>query len=55
MQEIDKFDVKVKIRPYVLEKDMLFTINNNLAFIESMQIEDSALDAIVKNLSDNGF
>ena len=53
MQEIGKFDVNVI--PTGLEKYMAFTINNNLVFIDSMQFVNSSLDALVKNLSDNGF
>ena len=36
MQEIGKFDVKANVIPIGLEKYMAFTINNNLAFINSM-------------------
>ena len=38
-----------------LEKYMAFIINNNLAFIDSIQFMNSSLDALVKNLSDNDF
>ena len=34
---------------------MVFTINNNLAFIDSMQFMNSGLDVSIKNLSDNYF
>ena len=34
---------------------MIFTINNKLAFIESMQFMNSSLDALIKKLSDNDF
>ena len=34
---------------------MAFTINNNLAFIDSMQFIKPCLDALLKNLSDNDF
>ena len=34
---------------------MVFTINSNFIFIESMQFMSSILDALVKNLSDNDF
>ena len=36
MQEISKFDVKVNVIPNGLEKYMAFTIDNNLAFTDSM-------------------
>ena len=55
IQEVGKFDVKVNIMPNGLEKYMAFTINNNLVFIDSMQLMNSSLDALVKNLSDNDF
>ena len=50
-----KFDVKVSAIPNGLEKYMVFTINKNLAFIDSMQFMNSSLDSLVKNLSDKGF
>ena len=34
---------------------MAFTINKNLVFTDSMQIMNSSLDSLVKNLSDNDF
>ena len=34
---------------------MVFTINKNLVFIESMQFMNSSLDRLVKNLTDNDF
>ena len=55
MQEIGKFDVKVNVIPNGLEKYMVFTINNNLVFIDSMQLMQSKLDALVINLSDDDF
>ena len=55
MQEIGKFDVKVNFTQNRLEKNMAFTINNNLAFIDSMQFMNSGLNALVKNLPDNEF
>ena len=44
MQEISKFDVKVSVIPNGLEKYMVFTINKNLVFFESMQFMNSSLD-----------
>ena len=61
MQEIGKFDVKIRAISNVLEKYMAFTINSNLLFYESMQFIDSMqfinsiLDALVKSFSDNDF
>ena len=54
-KKISKFDIKVNLIPNGLEKYMAFTINANLAFIESMQFMNSSLDSLVKNLSDNDF
>ena len=34
---------------------MVFTINRNLVFIDSMQFINSSLDSLFKNLSDNDF
>ena len=34
---------------------MVFTINTNLVFIDSMQFMNSNVDSLVKNLSDNDF
>ena len=55
IREIGKFDVKVSVIPNGLEKYMAFTIDRNLAFIDSMQFMNSSLDLLVKNLSDNDF
>ena len=54
-KEIGKFDVKVSVIPNGLEKYMAFTINKNLAFIDSIQFMNSSLDSLVRNLSDNDF
>ena len=55
MQEINKFDVQLNVPPNGLEKQMFFTINDNLAIIRSMQFINSILNKPVKNLSDNEF
>ena len=55
IQEIGKFNVKVSVIPNGLERYMAFTINKDLAFIDSMQFMNSSLDALVNNLPDNGF
>ena len=55
IKEVSKFDVKVNVIPNVLEKYMAFTFNTNVIFIDSMQFLNSALDSLVKNLSDNDF
>ena len=51
--ELDKFDVKIKVIPNGLEKYMAFFLNKNLVFIDSMQFMNSSLEKLVKNLSDN--
>ena len=53
MQEIGKFELKVNVIPNGLRKYIAFTINNNLLFVDSMQLMNSSLDSLVKNLSDN--
>ena len=55
IKEIGIFDVKVNIIPNGLEKNMTFTIDNNAAFIDSIQFMNSSQDSLVKNLSDNDF
>ena len=51
MQEIGQFDVL----PNGLEEDMVFTINSNFAFIDSMKFMNSSLDSLAKNLSYSDF
>ena len=55
MPKISKFDVKISAKPNGFEKCMAFTINNNLVFTDSMQVMNSSLNKLAKNLSDNGF
>ena len=50
MQEISKFDADISVKSNGLEKCMAFTINKNLIFIESMQLMNSILDELVKNV-----
>ena len=53
--ELDKFDVKIKVIPNGLEKYMAFFLNKNLVFIDSIQFINSSFDKLVKNLSDEDF
>ena len=53
--ELDKFDVKIKVIPNGLEKYMAFFLNKNLVFIDSMQFMNSSLDKLAKHLSDKDF
>ena len=55
IQEIGKFNVKINLIPDESEKYIAFAINKNLVFIKSMQFMNSIVDALVKNLSYNGF
>ena len=53
--ELDKFDVKIKVIPNGLEKYMIFFLNKNFVLIDSMQFMSSSLNKLVKNLSDKDF
>ena len=55
MQKINKLDVKLNFIPNGFQKFMVFTINNNLVFIDSMQCTNSSLNKLIKNLWDNDF
>ena len=47
--------MKIDVIPSGLEKYMMFIINKNLAFMDSMQVINSSPEKLVKNLSDNDF
>ena len=53
--ELDKFDLKIKVIPNGLGKYMTFFLNKNLVFIDSMQFMNSSLDKLVKNLLGEDF
>ena len=59
MQELDRFNLKIKVIPNGLQKYMSFTISNKLSFIGSFQFYlfpiSSSLDSLVKNLSKDDF
>ena len=55
MQELGKFNIKIRVIPNGLEKYMSFTINNKLSFIDSFQFLKSSLDSLVKNLNKDDF
>ena len=55
VNELDKFDVKIKAIPNGLEKYMALFLNKNLVFVDSMQFMNSSLDKPVKNLSNEDF
>ena len=54
-KELSKFNAKINVIPNGLIKYMAFTINRNLAFIDSMQFMKSSLDSLVRNLMDEDF
>ena len=51
MQELGKFNLKIKVIPNRLENYMSFSINNKLSFIDSFKFLSSSLDSTVKNLT----
>ena len=53
--ELKKFDMEIDVMPDGLEKYMVFILNKNLVFTDSMKFMNSNLEKLVKNLSDNGF
>ena len=55
MNEMGKFDVKLKVIPTRLQKYMAFIVNKTLVFIDSMQFMNSSLEKLTKNLIDNAF
>ena len=50
--QLDKFDVKIRVIPNGLEQYIAFFLNKNLVFIDSMQFMNFSLDKLVNNLSD---
>ena len=55
MQELGKFNLKVSVIQYGLEKYTSSTINNKLSFIDSLQFLGSSLDSLVKHLIKDDF
>ena len=53
--ELNKFNVKINVIPNGLEKYMAFFLGKGLVFTDSMQLMNSNLDKLVKNLADEGF
>ena len=53
--ELNKCNVKINVIPNGLEKYMVFFLNKNLVFIDSMQFMSSGIDKLVKILSDEDF
>ena len=55
MQELGKFNLKIKVIPHELEKYMNFSINNKLSFIDNFEFLSSSLDSLIKNLGKQYF
>ena len=51
----NKFNVKIDVIPNRIEKYMVFFLNKNFVFIDSMQFMNSNLDKIVRNFIDDDF
>ena len=49
------FGVKIDVVPNRLEKYMTFILNKKLVFIDSMQLMNSSLETLVKNLSNDAL
>ena len=47
--------MKIDVIPNRLEKYMVFMLNRNLVFTDSMEFMNSSFKKLVKNLSDNDF
>ena len=55
-KELSRFNnLKILVIPNGLEKYIAFTVNKNLAFIDSMQFINANPDKLVKNLNDKGI
>ena len=54
-KELSGFDCEISVIPNGLEKYMSFTLNKNIAFIDSMLFMNYSLDKLNKNLSDSNF
>ena len=54
-RELNKFDVKIDVIPNGLQKCMTFFLCKNLVFIDNMQLMNSSLEKLVKDLTDNDF
>ena len=54
-KELSKFNAKISVIPNGLQKYMIFTINRNIVFIDSMQFIKSSLDLLVKNVLSKDF
>ena len=55
MQELGKFDFKIKLTPNRWEKYMSFNTNNISTIIDSFQFLGFSLDSLVTNLGEDDF
>ena len=55
MEELWKFDFKIKVIPNGLEKYVIFSLDIKIDFIYSFQCSSSLLDTLAKNLGENNF
>ena len=54
-KEFSKFNLKISVIRNELEKYMVFIVNKNLVFIDSVQLINYSLDKLGKNLSNKDF
>ena len=55
LKELSNFDCRVSVIPNGLEKYMIFTLNGNIVFIDSILFMNSSLDKVAGNLSSEDF
>ena len=55
LQELSKFDFKVKIIPSELEKYMSFSLDNKLLFLDSFECLSSSLYSLLTDLGEIDF
>ena len=55
LEELSKFNCKINVIPNGLERYMSFTLNGNMAFIDSMLFMNSSLTKLAKNLGSEDF
>ena len=53
--DLHKFDLKIDVIPNSLQKYLVYFLNKNSVFIDSMEFMNSSLEKLVKNLIDNDF
>ena len=53
LQNLEKFDFKIKVIPNRLEKHMSFGLDDKLVYNDSFQFLNSLLNSLVKKLAKN--